>query len=50
VGMAIYLTPIWATLIGMVLLSERPAWSAFAALGLILGGVMLATLERRPSA
>jgi drug/metabolite transporter (DMT)-like permease len=39
--------PLWATAVGMVFLQERPGWTAFLALALILGGVALATLERR---
>ena len=47
VTMAIYLAPIWATLVGLVALGERPSWSGYAALALILGGVAMATLELR---
>ncbi|WP_411288144.1 DMT family transporter [Phenylobacterium sp.] len=48
-SMAIYLAPVWATVLGMVALGERPGWLAFAALGLILAGVALVTLTRRRS-
>ena len=34
-----YLIPVWALLVGMVFLGERPGWSALAALLLILGGI-----------
>jgi drug/metabolite transporter (DMT)-like permease len=47
-SMAIYLAPLWATLLGVVFLAERPGWPAFAALGLILAGVGLASLEPKP--
>lgn len=46
-SMAIYIAPLWATAVGMVFLGERPRSSAFAALALILAGVVLATLDRR---
>lgn len=42
-SMAIYLAPLWATAVGVVLLGERPGWPAYAALVLILSGVALAT-------
>jgi drug/metabolite transporter (DMT)-like permease len=42
-SMAIYLAPLWATVVGVVLLAERPGWPAYAALALILSGVALAT-------
>jgi drug/metabolite transporter (DMT)-like permease len=41
--MAIYLAPLWATGIGVLLMAERPGWPAYAALALILAGVGLAT-------
>ena len=44
-SMSIYVAPLWATLLGVAFLDERPGLNAFAALGLILGGVALATLE-----
>ena len=45
--MSIYLAPLWATFLGVALLDERPGWTAYAALGLILGGVALATSVRK---
>ncbi|MDB5439200.1 MAG: hypothetical protein JWM33_1627 [Caulobacteraceae bacterium] len=48
-SMAIYVAPLWAVLLGVVLMGERPGLSAFLALGLILGGVALASLERKPT-
>jgi drug/metabolite transporter (DMT)-like permease len=49
-SMGIYLAPIWATALGMAALGERPGWSAFAALSLILSGVALVTIGRRTGA
>ncbi len=46
-SMAIYMAPLWATAVGVIFLAERPSWTAFVALALILGGVALATLEPR---
>lgn len=46
-SMTIYLVPVWATVLGVGLMGERPGWSAFAALALILGGVALATAPKR---
>ena len=46
-SMAIYLAPLWATVLGVLLLGERPSWPAYVALGLILGGVALATTARK---
>lgn len=44
-----YLIPVWAVLVGMLFLGERPAWTAFAGLALILSGIALAeTRGRRP--
>ncbi len=45
--MAIYLAPIWATVLGVAVMHERPSWTAFAALALILAGVGLATTTAR---
>ncbi|MBX3480515.1 MAG: DMT family transporter [Caulobacter sp.] len=42
-SMSIYLAPLWATALGVVLMGERPAWTAFVALALILLGVGLTT-------
>lgn len=36
-----YLIPLWAVVLGMAFLGERPDWSAVAALGLILAGIAL---------
>jgi drug/metabolite transporter (DMT)-like permease len=47
-SMAIYLAPLWATLLGVAFLAERPGWPAFVALALILAGVGLASLEPKP--
>ena len=49
VSLSIYMAPLWATALGVIFLNERPGWPAFVALGLILCGVALATLERRPA-
>lgn len=48
-SMSIYVAPCVATGLGMVALGERPGWPALAALGLILAGVALATVEPRPA-
>lgn len=42
-SLATYLSPVWATLVGVALLGERPGWTAYAALGLILAGVAVAS-------
>lgn len=47
VSLSIYLAPLWATAVGVLFLHERPSWTAFVALALILAGVAVATLERR---
>ena len=36
-----YLTPVWATLIGMVWLGEKGSWQRWAAIGGGFGGLML---------
>jgi drug/metabolite transporter (DMT)-like permease len=46
-SMGIYLAPIWATALGVLVLGERPGWSAFLALALILAGVGFVTLAGR---
>jgi drug/metabolite transporter (DMT)-like permease len=46
-SMTVYLLPVWATIIGVGLMGERPGWSAFAALALILGGVALTNAPPR---
>ena len=40
-----YLIPLWAVLMGMVFLGERPDWNALVALVLILAGIGLAQRE-----
>jgi drug/metabolite transporter (DMT)-like permease len=50
VSLSIYMAPVWATALGVWLLGERPSWTAFAALALILAGVALATFEPRARA
>lgn len=46
-----YLIPLWAVLLGIVFLAERPAWRALVALLLILSGIALAEIRgRRPGA
>jgi len=49
-SMTVYLLPLWALVLGMGLMHERPGWSAFAALALILGGVGLTTTVSRKTA
>ncbi len=44
-----YLIPVWAVLMGMLFLGERPGLSAFIALLLILSGIGLSELGRRRS-
>jgi len=46
-SMTVYLLPVWALVLGIGLMHERPGWSAFVALGLILGGVGLTTTTAR---
>lgn len=46
-SMAVYMAPLWATAVGIVVLGERPGWPAFAALALILAGVALTTYAPR---
>lgn len=46
-SMTIYMVPLWATVLGVGLMGERPGWPAFAALGLILVGVGLTNTSRR---
>lgn len=41
-----YLIPLWAVAVGMVFLGERPEPSAWYALALILGGILLTQFER----
>ena len=42
-----YLIPLWAVLVGMVFLAERPRANQLYALVLILGGVLVTQLEHR---
>jgi drug/metabolite transporter (DMT)-like permease len=43
-----YLIPVWAVLMGMLLLGERPGAGAIVALVLILCGIALSEIGRRP--
>ncbi len=45
-----YLIPAWAVLAGMLVLGERPDWTAFAGLALILCGIALAETKGRKAA
>ena len=47
VVMVTYMTPVFATLVGLGMMGERPEPTAFIALALILCGVALAGLKRR---
>ena len=49
-SMTVYLLPLWAMVLGIGLMGERPGWSAFAALALILSGVALTTAPGRKAA
>ncbi len=49
-SMTVYLLPLWALVLGVGLMHERPGWSALAALALILGGVGLTTTVSRKTA
>ncbi len=42
-----YMIPLWAVIIGALFLQERPDWSAYAALALILGGIGISQLKRQ---
>jgi drug/metabolite transporter (DMT)-like permease len=46
-SLSVYLAPIWATLLGVVLLSEAPTVTDYLALVLILAGVAIANLKGR---
>jgi len=46
-SLTVYLAPIWATLLGVVLLSETPGLTDYLALVLILSGVAIANLKGR---
>ncbi len=41
-----YLIPLWAVVLGVLFMAERPDWSALAALVLILGGIALSNRAR----
>jgi drug/metabolite transporter (DMT)-like permease len=43
-----YLIPLWAVLVGVLLLGEAPRWTALVALGLILGGLALSEAAVQP--
>jgi drug/metabolite transporter (DMT)-like permease len=43
-----YLIPLWALLLGVLLLGEQPRWTALLALVLILGGIALSEARGRP--
>jgi len=43
-----YLIPVWAVVLGALVLDERLPARAFAALALILGGIVLSRFEARP--
>jgi drug/metabolite transporter (DMT)-like permease len=45
-----YLIPVWAVLMGMVFLGERPGFGALVALVLILGGIGVSEVGRRAAA
>jgi len=42
-----YMIPVWAVIIGALFLDERPEWSAYVALALILSGIAVSQLVRR---
>lgn len=46
-SMVTYLSPLWAMIIGIAILGERPGIEAFAALSLVLAGVFVANSGRR---
>lgn len=45
-----YLIPLWAVVIGILLLGEEPRWTALAALALILGGLALSEIAGQRAA
>jgi len=45
-----YLIPLWAVVLGMVVLDETPEWRALGALALILSGIALSEAGRRAKA
>lgn len=48
-SMSMYLAPLWGTGLGVLALGERPGWTAYLALALILAGVALTTAQARPA-
>ncbi|HEX4890896.1 MAG TPA: EamA family transporter, partial [Alphaproteobacteria bacterium] len=44
-----YMIPVWAVIIGALFLQERPEWNAYAALALILSGIGVSQIVRKPS-
>jgi len=40
-----YMIPVWAVIIGALFLQERPEWSAYAALALILSGIAISQIR-----
>ncbi|MGF1640367.1 MAG: DMT family transporter [Rhodospirillales bacterium] len=40
-----YLIPLWAVLVGMVVLGERPEWTALLALAMVLSGIALSEVD-----
>lgn len=41
-----YLIPLWAVLVGMIVLDEQPQWKALGALALVLSGIALSEIRR----
>ncbi len=48
VSFTTYMSPLWATGLGVLFLGEQLHWSMIGALGLILAGVAVANARRRP--
>lgn len=44
-----YLIPLWAVLMGVIALDEKPDWTALGALALVLSGIALSELKRPAS-
>jgi drug/metabolite transporter (DMT)-like permease len=44
-----YLIPLWAVLVGMLVLDEQPEWTALVALALVLCGIALSEFHRAPA-
>jgi len=49
VSFTTYLSPLWATGLGVLFLSEQLQWSMVGALALILAGVAVANRRPRPA-